>query len=76
MEEVIASPEPPALAPNNPEERLQIAEKIDLHSYPGDHGIKKTFELTCDKETVTIIIAKGLSDQDKITDGPKQTQNK
>ena len=31
MEEVIASPEPPAPAPNIPEERLLAAEKIDLH---------------------------------------------
>ena len=51
MEEVIASPEPPAPAPNNPEERLPTAEKIDLHSYTDDHGIKKKFELICDKET-------------------------
>ena len=33
--------EPPALAPNNPEGRLPTAEKIDLHSYADDHGIKK-----------------------------------
>ena len=41
MEEVPAFPEPPAPAPNNPEERLPTAEKIDLHVYAGDHGIKK-----------------------------------
>ena len=46
MEEVIASPEPLALAPNNPEERLPTTEKIDLHGYADDHGIKKKFELT------------------------------
>ena len=59
MEEVIASPEPPALAPNNPEERLPTAEKIYLLGYTDDHGIKKTFEPTHDKETVT---SKSLSD--------------
>ena len=53
IEEVIASPELPAPASNNPEERLPTAEKIDLHSYTDDHGIKKKFEPVCDKETVT-----------------------
>ena len=53
MEEEIESPEPPAPAPNNPEERLPTAEKIDLCSYTDDHGIEKKFELTHDKETVT-----------------------
>ena len=41
MKEVIVSPEPPAPASNNPEERLPTAEKIDLHGYADDHGIKK-----------------------------------
>ena len=53
MEEIIASPEPPAPAPNKPEERFPIAEKINLHGYADDHGIKKKFEPICDKETVT-----------------------
>ena len=83
VEEVIASPELPAPAPNNAEERLPTAEKIDLHGYTNDHGIKKKFELIHDKETVTTKllsdclprIKSWLSDQDKIMDGPKQTQN-
>ena len=53
MEEVIASPEPPAPASINSDGRLPTAEKIDLHGYVDDYGIKKTFELTCDKEAVT-----------------------
>ena len=57
MEEVIASPEHPA--PNNPVERLPTAEKIDLHGYADDHGIKQKFELICDKETVS---TKSLND--------------
>ena len=59
MEEAIAAPEPPEPAPNNPEERLPTAEKIDLYHYADDHGIKKKFELTCGKEIVT---TKSLSD--------------
>ena len=47
------SSRPPAPATNNPKERLPTAEKIDLHGYADDHGIKKKFELTCDKEAVT-----------------------
>ena len=53
MEEVTASPEPPAPASNNLEERLPTAEKIYLHGYNDDHSIKKKFELTCDEETTT-----------------------
>ena len=53
MEEVTASPEPPAPAPNSPEERLPTAEITDLHGYADDHGIKNKFEPVCDKETLT-----------------------
>ena len=53
MKEVIASPEPRAPASNNSKGRMPTAEKIDLHGYADDHGIKKMFERTCDNETVT-----------------------
>ena len=53
VEEVTASPEPRAPASNNPKERILTAEKIDLHGYADDHGIKKRFEPTWDNETVT-----------------------
>ena len=59
VEEVIALPEPPATASINSDGRLPTAEKIDLHGYADDHGIKKKLELTCDKEVVT---TKSLSD--------------
>ena len=42
MEEVIASPEPHTPALNNPKDRLPTAEKIDLHGYADEHGIKKS----------------------------------
>ena len=42
MEEVIASPEPRAPASKNPKEGIPTAEKIDLHGYADDHGIKKS----------------------------------
>ena len=41
LEKVTSSPEPPASAPNNPEEKLPTAKKTYLHSYVDDHGIKK-----------------------------------
>ena len=41
MEEVIASPEHPASAPNNCVEKLSTVEKIDLHGYTDNQGIKK-----------------------------------
>ena len=59
MEEVIASPEPPEPAPINSDGRLPTAEKIDLHGFADDHGIKKKFEPTCNKEAIT---TKSLSD--------------
>ena len=59
LEEVITPPEPPAPAPNDPEEKSPRAEKIDLHGYADDHGIKKKFKPVCDNETAT---TKKLSD--------------
>ena len=53
LEEAIAPAEPPAPAPNDPEEKSPTAEKIDLHGYADDHGNKNKFEPVCDNDTVT-----------------------
>ena len=53
LEEVTAPPDPPGPAPNDPEEKSPTAEKIDLHSYADDHGIRKEFKPVHDNETAT-----------------------
>ena len=60
-EEVITPPEPPAPAPNDPEEKSPTAEKINLHSYADDHGIKKKFKPVCDEIATTKLLSDCLT---------------
>ena len=53
LQEVIIPQEPPAHAPNDPEEKSPTAEEINLYSYADDHGIQKKFKQICDNKTAT-----------------------